>query len=154
MNIRPYDSRDLPHIAEIYTASIHSLAAPYYSPEQLTAWAPANVDLARWRQRLAALQTIVAEDDGVLAGFASWKSDGYLDLLFTHPKFARRGVASRLYLQIETSLREAPVSRIFTHASLAARPFFERQGFQIEADESVECRGQHLRRFRMHKHLT
>ena len=153
MNIRVFASADLPRVAEIYAAAIHSLAAPFYSPEQLAAWAPANPDLERWRQRLAGLQTLVAEEDGVLAGFASWKCDGYLDFLFAHPDFARRGVATGLYLQIERALRETGVPKVFTHASLAARPFFERQGFQIEAAESVECRGAYLPRFRMFKDL-
>jgi len=153
MNVRPYQSPDLPRVAEIYTTAIHSLAAPFYSPEQLAAWAPANPELQRWRQRLAEVQTIVAEEDGVPAGFASWKSDGYLDLLFTHPQFARRGVATRLYRHIENALRQDGVPRVFTHASLAARPFFERHGLRIEAEESVECQGVYLRRFGMYKLL-
>jgi putative acetyltransferase len=153
MNVRPHESPDLPRVAEISTAAIHSLAAPFYSPEQLAAWAPANPDLQRWRQRLAELQTVVAEEDGVSAGFASWRSDGYLDLLFTHPRFARRGVATGLYLHIEDALRQAGVPRVFTHASLAARPFFDRHGFRVEAEELVECRGVYLRRFRMNKLL-
>lgn len=94
---------------------------------------------------------MVAEEGRVLAGFASWRLDGYLDLLFTHPRFARQGVASRLYIEIEGALRQAGVPRVFTHASLAARPFFEGKGFELEAEESVECRGVYLRRFRMQK---
>src|SRR5262249_22767416 len=142
-----------PRVAEIYTAAIHSLAAPFYSPEQLAAWAPPNRDLERWHERLAGLQTLVAEEDGALAAFASWKSNGYLDFLFTHPRFARRGVATGLYLEIERALHEAAVPKVSVHASLAARSFFERQGFQFEAKESVECRGVYLQRFKMLKVL-
>ena len=154
VNERPYAPPDLPRIAEIYTASIHSLAAPYYSPEQLAAWAPETVDLARWEKRLAPLHIVVAEDNGVLAGFASYRPDGYLDHLFTHPAFARRGVATRLYLRIEAALRGAGTARVFTQASLAGRPFFDRHGFQVDAEEEVECRGEYLRRFSMHKQLA
>jgi len=63
MHERPYQSTDLPRIVEVYTASIRALAAPFYSPEQLAAWAPDSPDLARWQQRLAQLQTVVAESD-------------------------------------------------------------------------------------------
>ena len=121
---------------EIYTASIRSLAASYYSPEQIAAWAPVPPDAARWQERLSHLHTIVAESDSVLACFASYTHDGYLDFLFTHPTFARRGVATSLY-----------------HASLAARPFFDGHGFQVDAEQCVECRGAYLRRFAMHKQL-
>ena len=65
---------------------------PVFSPEQIAAWAPVPPDAARWQERLAHLHTLVAEFDGVLAGFASYTGEGYLDFLFTHPAFARRGV--------------------------------------------------------------
>jgi len=153
MKERPYESTDLPSVMEIYTASIRSLAAPYYSPEQIAAWAPVPPDAARWQERLSHLHTIVAESDGGLAGFASYTHDGYLDFLFTHPAFARRGVATRLYQRVEAALRTFSATRVTTHASLAARPFFDRHGFQLDAEEWVECRGAYLRRFAMHKQL-
>jgi putative acetyltransferase len=153
MHERPYELTDLPGIIAVYTASIHGLAAPFYSPEQLAAWAPATCDQARWQQRIAQVHTLVAESDGVLAGFISYRNDGYLDLLFTHPAFARRSVATRLYLRVEAALIAVGVLKIFTHASLAALPFFDRQGFELDGEERVECRGVHLRRFAMHKQL-
>lgn len=154
VNERPYQPADLPAVMEAYTASIRTLAAPYYSPEQLAAWAPVPPDPARWQERLARLHTLVAEADGILAGFASYTLDGYQDFLFTHPDFARRGVASRLYHRVESALRAAGARRVTAHVSLAARPFFDRQGFQVEREEWVECRGAYLRRFAMLKQLT
>jgi len=153
MKERPYESTDLPSVMEIYTTSIRSLAASYYSPEQIAAWAPVPPDAARWQERLSHLHTIVAESDGGLAGFASYTHDGYLDFLFTHPAFARRGIATRLYQRVESALRTVRAPRVTTHASLAARPFFDRHGFQLDAEEWVECRGVCLRRFAMHKQL-
>lgn len=153
MNQRPYTSTDLPGVIETYTLSIRSLAAAYYSPEQIAAWAPVPPDAARWQERLARLHTIVAEADAGLAGFASYTQDGYLDFLFTHPAFARRGVATSLYQHVESALRALGAPNVTTHASLAARPFFDRHGFQLDAEECVECRGEYLRRFAMHKPL-
>ena len=153
MKERPYESTDLPSVMEIYTASIRSLAASYYSPEQIAAWAPVPPDAARWQERLSHLHIIVAESDGGLVGFASYTHDGYLDFLFTHPTFARRGVATRLYQRVELALRTVRAPRVTTHASLAARPFFDRHGFQLDAEEWIECRGAYLRRFVMHKRL-
>jgi putative acetyltransferase len=150
---RPYRSTDLASVMEIYTASIRSLAAPYYLPEQIAAWAPIPPDAARWQERLSHLHTFVAESDGVLAGFASYTHDGYLDFLFTHPGFVRRGVASGLYQRVESALRALSVSRVTAHVSLAARSFFDRHGFEVDAEECVECRGAYLRRFAMHKPL-
>jgi putative acetyltransferase len=154
VNERLYTPADLPSIIEVYTASIRSLAVQFYSPEQISAWAPATPDVERWQKRLASLNTIVAECDGVLSGFVSYRHDGYVDFLFTHPAFARRGVATRLYLRVESVLRSEGCPRIFTHASLAARLFFEHHGFNLDAEESVECRGTFLRRFAMHKMMS
>lgn len=154
MKERPYEFADLPSVIEIYTASIRSLAASYYSPDQIAAWAPVPPDAARWQERLSHLHTIVAETDGVLAGFTSYTHDGYLDFLFTHPTFARRGVATSLYQRVESALRAVSVPKVTTHASLAALPFFDHHGFQLDAEECVECRGAYLRRFAMHKQLN
>lgn len=153
VNVRPYASTDLQRLAEIYTASIRTLAAPYYSADQIAAWAPPTHDAARWEERLAPLHSVVAEADGVLSGFASYTDSGYLDFLFTHPSFARRGVASRLYKYVEAELLGVGVPSITAHISLAARAFFDRHGFQLDAEECVECRGAYLRRFAMHKQL-
>jgi putative acetyltransferase len=152
--VRPYAAPDLPRLMEIYRDSIHALANPYYTAEQLEAWAPAVQIATRWEQRLAGLQTLVADREGVLAGFVSYELNGHLDLLFTRPEFARRGVATRLCDHAEAALAAAGVSRCFTEASLAARAFFERRGFQVDAEEDVECRGARLRRFLMHKRLV
>jgi putative acetyltransferase len=153
MNIRPYNTTDLSAVMETYKAAIHSLAAPYYSPEQLAAWAPVPPDAARWEERLSRLHTIVAESEGVVAGFTSYTHEGYLDFLFTHPAFARRGVATHLYGSAESAMRALGVQRVTTFASLAARPFFDRQGFQVERQELAECRGIFLQRFAMSKQL-
>src|SRR5437868_14007977 len=150
MNERPYGSADLPSVIETYTASIRVLAAPYYTPEQIAAWAPIPPDAARWEERLAHLHTIVTESNGVLAGFASYTLEGYLDFLFTHPEFARHGVASNLYHRVESALRAVNTPRVTTLASLDARPFFDRHRFQLRSDECVERRGADRPRFLMH----
>ena len=161
MIARPYRPEDLLKVIEVYTTSIRTLAAPYYTQDQLLAWAPSSPNADRWRERLARLDTWVAVPvgageataDGRLAEFASCTDDGYLDFLFTHPNFARRGVATRLYDAVETALKSRGVGRVTTHASLAARAFFEHTGFRVEGEETVECRGVYLRRFAMAKDL-
>lgn len=135
MDVRLYESKDLGSIMETYTASIRSLAAAYYPPEQLAAWAPIPPDTARWQERLARLHTIVAESDGAIAGFASYTLSGYLDFLFTHPRHARRGVASKLYRHVESALRTVGAPRVTAHVSLAARAFFDHHGFLLDSEE-------------------
>jgi putative acetyltransferase len=151
MNLRPFQPSDLEQFIDVYRAAIHTLAALFYTAAELSAWAPPHMDADRWRQRLATVRAIVADENGIVAGFLTYDLSGHIDMLFIHPTFARRGFATRLYLDAEAELRKAGVSTVFTEASLVARLFFERHGFQIDAEEFAECRGQKLRRFRMSK---
>ena len=148
MNLRPFQPPDLGQVIGVYCAAIHTLAAPFYTPEELSAWAPQHMDADKWRQRLGSVHAIVAEEDGTIAGFLTYDLTGHIDMLFI-----RLGLATRLYLDAEAELRKAPISTVFTEASLAARPFFERHGFQVDVEEFSECRGQKLHRFRMSKKI-
>jgi putative acetyltransferase len=153
MTIRPFNESDVASLVGLYQDSIHRLASPFYTPAQLAAWAPDQMDHERWKWRLASQVTLVAEQDGLIAGFATVDLQGHLDFLFTHPDFTRQGVATRLCQAVEARLRAGGVARMVTEASVAARPFFDRFGFVLEAEEYVECRGQRLRRFRMYKEI-
>ncbi len=97
---------------------------------------------------------MVADEDGVVAGFLTYDLTGHIDMLFILPPFARQGIATRLYADAEVELRKAAVARVFAEVSLAARPFFERVGFRVDAEEFAECRGEKLRRFRMSKEIS
>jgi putative acetyltransferase len=55
---------------------------------------------------------------------------------------------------VEAAARNQELPRIFTEASLTARPFFERRGFVVVAAQQVEKRGQTLANFRMEKTLA
>jgi len=153
VNLRPFQPPDLEQVIGVYRAAIHTLAAPFYTAEELSAWAPRDMDADKWQQQLASVRAIVAEEDGTVAGFLTYDLVGHIHMLFIHPRFARQGLATRLYLDAEAELRKAPISTIFTEVSLAARPFFEHHGFQVDADEFSECRGQKLHRFRMSKKI-
>jgi putative acetyltransferase len=153
VNLRPFQPPDLEQVIGVYRAAIHTLAAPFYTVEELSAWAPQHMDADKWRKRLASVRAIVAEEDGAIAGFLTYDLTGHIDMLFIHPRFARQGLATRLYLDAEAELRKASIFTVITEASLAARPFFERHGFQVDAEEFSECRGQKLHRFRMSKKI-
>ena len=118
-----------------------------------SAWAPRPPDLAAWRNRLAPLQILVADDGEALLGFVGYERSGYIDLMFTSPTAARQGIASRLLARAQAELAALGVTRLFTNASLLGRPFFERQGFTVEEEQQVSLRGASFRRFAMVKPL-
>lgn len=149
MLIRPALESDLDALIAVFTASVHGIARRSYSAEQCVAWAPAVPDRAVWRSRLAATVTLLACEGEALAGFIAWERTGHIDMLFTSPAHARRGVATALFRAARADIERGGVQTLRTEASLEARPFFERQGFAVVEEEVVQRRGVALRRFRM-----
>jgi putative acetyltransferase len=97
--------------------------------------------------------TLVAEKDDEAVGFAELERDGHLVMFYLRKDTVRRGVGSRLYLAVEQVARKRRLCRIFTEASITARPFFERQGFRVVGEQAVARRGARLTNFAMEKSL-
>lgn len=149
MDIRASLAGDVASIAALFTESVHQIAARSYDPVQLDAWAPKSPDLKQWQSRLAPLETLVADFEGVMGGFISYTSKGHIELLYTSPEFSRRGVASRLLGEVVQILRLKGIEHFSTEASVEARPFFEAKGFKVIEEQIVERHGVQLRRFLM-----
>lgn len=143
MTLRPYRSEDCPALAALFYDTVHTVNARDYTPEQLDAWADGQVDLVAWDASFLAHTTLVAEEKGIIVGFADLAEDGYLDRLYVHKDWQGRGVA--------TALCDALSGAKLTHASLTARPFFEQRGWQVVKEQKVERRGVLLTNFVMER---
>ncbi len=153
MLVRDYVEGDAAAIVRLYYETIHTVNVADYSPEQVLAWAPAVPDAARWHARMAGRCTLVIEEGGELLGFAELETDGHLDMLFCRQDVVRRGVGAKLYAAVERRARALRLRRIFTEASLTARPFFERQGFRLIEPRTAWRQGVALANFAMEKRL-
>jgi putative acetyltransferase len=122
--LRPALPADAPVLAALFQASIEELAQEDYSEAQLNAWAALADDEQAFAQKLAGALTIVAMIGGEIAGFASLKGADCLDMLYVHPSFARRGVATQLCDAIEklASARRAVI--LTADVSDCAQSFF------------------------------
>lgn len=154
IKIRKYQIQDLSPLVRLFTDSVHELTATAYDETQRFAWASRTPQLDSWQKRLESLDTLVAEDGAQLAGFISYDRDGQIDLIFTAPNYARRGVASSLYREAERNLLELGVSELYTEASVVARPFFESHGFDVREEQQATVRGAHFLRYVMRKSLA
>ena len=76
---------------------------------------------------------------------------GYLDRLYVHKDAQRRGVGTALCDAAEACARAAGGRRLETHASITARPFFEKRGYQVKREQQVERKGILLTNFVMEK---
>lgn len=148
MQIRPYRPADLAEMAALFYDTVHTVNAADYTPRQLDAWATGQVDLDAWDASLRAHLSLVAEEDGRIIGFGDLDApSGYLDRLYVHKDYQRQGVASALCDRLEA----AAEGRVYTHASITARPFFEKRGYCVQKQQQVERRGELLTNFVMEK---
>lgn len=74
--------------------------------------------------------------------------------LFTSPAHVRLGVAKALHDAARDALADLGVIELFTEASEVARPFFEKQGYEVVHREVVQIRGSELLRYRMRCRVT
>ncbi len=147
--IRRYQAADAADTWRVFRAAVHGTASRDYTAEQIDAWAPPATDERRWQDRRSAARTYVACLDGTVVGFSDFTDDGLLDMLFVHPEAGGRGVARALVTRILREAAAAGHRRLRVHASLTAKPAFERFGFTVDATRLAEIRGQRLRNFDM-----
>lgn len=151
--IRDYRAGDAPEIARLFYETVRSVNRADYSEEQVRAWAPGVPDVEEWHARMADRRTLVVEEGGEVAGFAELEGDGHLDTLYLRKDVVGRGIGRRLYEAIEREARCQGLRRIFTEASITARPFFKRRGFRVVRERTVTVRGVSMTNFEMEKDL-
>lgn len=135
-------------MARLFYDTVHAVNAADYSPEQLSAWAAGEVDLAAWNASFLAHRTMVAEREGVLLGFGDMDAAGYLDRLYVHKDYQRQGIATAICDALESG---CDGSEFTTHASITAKTFFEKRGYHVIRCQQVERRGVELTNYVMRK---
>ena len=72
---------------------------------------------------LAGAFSVVAVENENILGFGDIDKTGYLDRLYVHKDYQRKGIATAICNQLEQAVRGS----INTHPSITARPFFEKE---------------------------
>ncbi|MEM1077138.1 MAG: GNAT family N-acetyltransferase [Pseudomonadota bacterium] len=152
--LRDFRPEDAAAVAQLFFDAVHLGTGAHYTPEQQTAWAGAAPRPPEiWVARLTGQVCKLAVQKDTLVGFMSLEPQGRIDLAYVAPQVAGSGVAWHLYQALEAEAQRRGLRALRTEASLSARPFFERQGWQVDAAQEVERDGVSLRNFRMSKHL-
>ncbi len=104
MKIRVYQSSDCEKLAELFYNTVHTVNAKDYTKEQLDVWATGIVDLEKWNQSFEEHYSLVAVDDKMIIGFGDIDKTGYLDRLFVHSDYQRKGIATAICNQLEQTV--------------------------------------------------
>jgi len=153
MIIRNYNHKDCEKIAELFYNTIHSVNATDYTATQLNAWAPKDMDLSEWDNKLSNNYSVIVEKDDMIIGFGVAENTGYFDFLYIHKDYQGIGVATLIADDIEEYVYRKGVQFITTAASITAKSFFEKRGYLVLQEQNVECRGQYFINFKMKKKL-
>jgi putative acetyltransferase len=153
MLIREYKRNDAPAITRLFYETIRCVNLQDYSEQQVRAWASAVPDPEIWHPRMSRCYTLVAEEDRQILAFAELERDGHLHMFYCRKDIVRRGVGHLLYRAVERQALELGLARIFTEASITARPFFEHCGFSTLCKQIVTRGGVELPNFKMEKRL-
>lgn len=135
MIIRNYKPEDCKYLAGLFYDTVHSVNAKDYTKEQLNAWATGNVDLDKWNESLLEHTSVVAVENDTIVGFGDMDQTGYLDRLYVHRDYQNRGIATAICDRLETAVL---AEKYVTHASITAKPFFEKRGYRIIKEQQVE----------------
>lgn len=150
MHIRPYQSSDLEQIAQLFYETVHTVNRKDYTEQQVNAWATGHINLKEWDTSFLKHLTYVATKQDLIIGFGDMDETGYLDRLYVHKDFQGRGVATAICNRLES---ETGTKCFTVHASITAKPFFEKRGYRTIRSQEVERQGVVLTNFIMVKEL-
>jgi len=148
MFIRRYETPDCKDLAELFYNTVHSINAKDYTEEQLNVWATGTVDLEKWDESLLSHFSVVAVEEGIIVGFGDIDKTGYLDRLYVHKDYQNQGIATAICDKLECAF---DMGKVTTHASITAKPFFEKRGYKVIKEQNVERNGVLLQNYVMVK---
>jgi putative acetyltransferase len=154
MKIRKYITADCVKIADLFFETVHTINAKDYTKSQLDVWANGKPDIAAWDKSFLEHSTIVAQEDNTIVGFGDMADNGYLDRLYVHKGYQGKGIATAITTELERQAETHGISVFTTHASITAKPFFEKRGYHVVSENKVIRNGVELINFIMEKQLS
>ncbi|WP_193195707.1 GNAT family N-acetyltransferase [Nostoc sp. MG11] len=151
MHLRIYKIDDTEEIIKLFYDTVHEVNIHDYTKAQVDAWASTNTDIEVWIRRLGDKFTYVAEEGNQIIGFGQLEANGHIDCFYCHKDFQRQGVGTQILEQIELKAKALEIKKLFTEASVTAKPFFESKNFIVVRKQEVERRGQKFINFVMEK---
>lgn len=154
LRIRRARLADAAALARVMSASIRALAADFYAPRQIAAWASLPPLYHAWAMTAGGEHVLVAERGGRIAGYAALRRRE-VTALFVRPSAAGRGVGSALLSRVEREARRRGVAAVTVDASRNGAGFYRARGFAGVRRVAVPLPGGgKLEAIRMRKRLT
>ncbi|KPD24311.1 acetyltransferase [Idiomarina zobellii] len=131
--------------------TIRNVNSRDYTQAQVEAWASDDASPEAWQRKMNAISPFVAEIDGEVVGYTDLQEDGLIDHFFCHHEHQGNGIGRHLMEHVLRVGELQGITRFYSEVSITARPFYEKFGFKVVKEQTIEIRGQKLRNFVMEK---
>lgn len=153
MYIRNYKPEDCREIINLFYETVHTVNKRDYTEAQLNVWATKNINSELWNKSFLKNFTVVACEDDLIIGFGDITDTGYLDRLYVHKDYQRKGVATKIVDSLENYAKKSGVSIMSTEASITAKKFFWDKGYKVIKSQQVKRGNELLKNFVMEKKI-
>ena len=141
IKIRQANIKDLDQIRFLFRDTVTFINSADYSQQEIEVWADCYKNTVSWTKNILNQYFLVATINDTIVGFSSLADNGYLDFMYIHKDFQRRGVAKRLLTEIEKHADKLSLNRIFSHVSKTAQSFFEKFGYTKTGEQINKVNG-------------
>ncbi|MEG2182627.1 MAG: GNAT family N-acetyltransferase, partial [Oscillospiraceae bacterium] len=90
----------------------------------------------------------------IIVGFGDMDNNGYFDRLYVHKDYQGKGIAAAIATELERLAEMQGILAFSTHASVTAKPFFEKRGYCVVRENKVIRNGVELTNFIMEKSIA
>ena len=148
-----YSEGMLDEMLRLFYNTVHTVNARDYDDAQLDNWAPVAIDKTKWKERLSNNVCLVSLSNEQIVGFGELSEEGGIDTMFVHEDFQGKKIASRILKQLINCAHEHELTTLTTDASITARPFFERHGFEVVKKQRNQYKGMIFINYKMKKNI-
>ena len=148
--IEKYKEKYYYEVISLFYNTIHSINIKEYSKKQVDVWASKNIDIKKFNKSLLENFSIVAIKNDMIVGFGDINIEGYLDRLYVHKNYQRKGIGTLICDNLEKNIS---YRKIITHSSITAKPFFKSRNYIIIKKQYVKRNNIYLKNYVMEKYL-
>ncbi|HHH54015.1 MAG TPA: GNAT family N-acetyltransferase [Bacteroidetes bacterium] len=151
--IRKGKLNDLPEMKNLFVNTITEICKSDYNKQQISIWTSSSENDKRWNEMITDQVVLIAEYENKIVGFISLENGNYIDFLYVHKDYQRKGIAKKLYSAIEKEALRQKQTKLSSDVSKTARPFFEKVGYEIVDKQIVIKKNVELTNYKMKKNV-
>ncbi|MEL1253385.1 GNAT family N-acetyltransferase [Flavobacterium sp. DGU38] len=144
---------DLNEMQKLYVETIQSVCKNDYNTAQIEVWIHGVQNMDRWIDVINTQFVVLALIKNKIAGYGTLKDGNYIDFFYIHKDFQRQGIADKILKKLELEARKQNSKIITSDISITAKPYFEKKGFIVKAQQKNIRLNVELINYKMEKEL-